>query len=292
MKSVEVTPDVELSSPSKIRKRDGDDTEPEDDHPSKRPRQALESFSSKPNLLLTDRGSPVKPTPSDSLLQLLPREKDRGSGSPQNADSPELEINEDLLISMNTAVVAPPTPAKDENPDKSTVTPPSVENVKATMPLHRARVANPLVKLLNDHQLANLKSHEANKLNGGTGAGEQTSPPKRRKPGPGRSSDGLLIPPPTLLTAEKGKLKSVRGKGKLGRVQKRANDETEDDVTKHQRDEIAEMTIDQQVHVEPPKPGELLQLAGLEPGPTTLPDYEDEDNVRIAFAQVAEPEQT
>ncbi|KAF9454566.1 hypothetical protein P691DRAFT_806734 [Macrolepiota fuliginosa MF-IS2] len=267
----------------RLHKREHDnDTDAEDDHSPKRPRQALESFHSKPNLLLTDTGSPIKTNSVETLFNDLPLVQEKRSSSPQRMGSPELEINEDLLVSSS--------PDKNGSSNKGIATPPAKSN--ATMPLHRARAANPLVKLLSDHHQASLKSHNENNLSEETNTGKQTLPPKRRRPGPGRSSDGLLIRPPTLLTAEKGKLKSVRGKANPGNRAVPANDLAEDEVVEKQCDIVSEVAMDLDIPVEPPKPDELLQLAGLDPSSTTLADYEDEDKPKpTSAAQVAGLEQ-
>lgn len=268
---IEATPEPEHNSPSRIRKRDYDDATTEDNHSSKRPRSTLQPFSSKPNLLLTDAGSPTKDIAVEASFLGSPSQEQS-----QGVKPPQPETTDDWLNFKDAADIGLPIPTKSDvrGTDISKVS--SVRNVQPTTPLHRARIAYPLVKILQDHHTSSLESHGANKSNGGSAPAKEASPRarKRSKPGPGRSSDGLLIRS-TLLTSEKGKLKSIKT-SKLGSLAGRTGSEDEG------VSEGAEMAIDQGTHEVPPKPEELLQLAGLDSGSATLPDYEDECGVMPA----------
>ncbi|KAJ3515089.1 hypothetical protein NLJ89_g1969 [Agrocybe chaxingu] len=126
------------------------------------------------------------------------------------------------------------------------------EEPASKVPAHQARATNPRVKMIEDPNLSQVDRAISPKARATRGAARATSShaatvsvsSKRSKPGPGRSSAGLLVPKTTsLLTAEKGLLKTVKI---------------------------------EVVNEHPPSGEELLQLAGLDSqAAETLPDFED-----------------
>ncbi len=272
--SVEATSETDPAPSSRPPKRGHDaDVDSGNEHSPKRPRPTLQPFGSIPNILLSSTSTPAKTTPTGVLDSNYeqPRNLTPSRNLPSNS---ELEAGAGIFLSSpNLGGVDPRDPTGNTVPENIT-TPPSTKNGNPSMPLHRARVANPLVKILNDHHMASLRSHELDQ----EASSDTPASPPRRKPGPGRSSDGLLFRPATLLTAEKGKLKSVKAKDRLGSRAKRANGmATEDDDEPPQQ--ATEMTIVQDIPVQPPDPNEILELAGLDPGSESLPDFEDEANM-------------
>ncbi|KAH0827186.1 hypothetical protein J3R83DRAFT_4879 [Lanmaoa asiatica] len=173
-----------------------------------------------------------------------------------------------------------------------------------TLPHHRARAANPLIKLI-DTTTSGATSKQsritakARLMSIHTTDVPSTSGPSRniakrgRKPGPGRSSSGLVTKNrSSLLTATKGTLKSVKGKFSGTTTERDQLDEIEEAPVARGTtggDEVLvtswsdeDVVVDQDYQTEsnsqpgpPPSAAELLKLAGLQTDPETLPDYED-----------------
>ncbi|KIM49331.1 hypothetical protein M413DRAFT_21571 [Hebeloma cylindrosporum] len=159
----------------------------------------------------------------------------------------------------------------------------SVTNIKegVKIPAHRDRQANPLVKVAEDPSLTliegtiSTKAYAAGRVpdhpSSSTGPRSAASPQKRVKPGPGRDSAGLLKPKvkSSLLTAQKGTLKTIKGNYESTKVA----------ATSSQKEEAAKVDADtDKTHKAiPPSGRELLQLAGLDSQTAdTLPDFEDD----------------
>ncbi|KAH0830749.1 hypothetical protein J3R83DRAFT_2228 [Lanmaoa asiatica] len=173
-----------------------------------------------------------------------------------------------------------------------------------TLPHHRARAANPLIKLIDTttSEATSKQSRitaKARLMSIHTTDVPSTSGPSRniakrgRKPGPGRSSSGLVTKNrSSLLTATKGTLKSVKGKFSGTTTERDQLDEIEEAPVARGTtggDEVLvtswsdeDVVVDQDYQTEsnsqpgpPPSAAELLKLAGLQTDPETLPDYED-----------------
>lgn len=282
---IEVAPEFEQPSPSMIRKRTSEDTGSYD-RLSKRPRSTLQIFHSKPSLLLTDAATPSKSKPTGSPVVDSSVRRHR-SPSP-NPAPPKPGSMGDLLDFSETTLPQRPTTIENGMPDSDIAPPPRTKVIKPTMPLHRAREANPLVKLLRDQGRKSPKPREANKSGAEENLVKGSPPPKRKKPGPGRSSAGLLLPPSTLLTAEKGKLKSVKGKRRIGDRSGRTDKNGGDCGLEKNLEDVARVALDEDVVIEPPKPDELLNLAGLDPGSADLPEFEEDDTEPIPSNQTAD----
>ncbi|PBK78338.1 hypothetical protein ARMSODRAFT_1077912 [Armillaria solidipes] len=196
-------------------------------------------------------------------------------------DSPEIvppsEEEEDGDYAFNSAPVKstevssvqyPPDSISASSPalslpssSKSAAEPP-VASASTSIPSHRARATNPLVKMIDNHDGMDGGISTKTRLGG--------SSPKKAKPGPGRSSAGIITKSKSsLLTFTKGGLQTVKGKY----VPEKRGEHTDDaDV---------EMAVVDPAETNPPLPPptaeELLNLAGLDAeAAKNLDDYEDE----------------
>ncbi|KAG9318664.1 hypothetical protein JVU11DRAFT_757 [Chiua virens] len=175
---------------------------------------------------------------------------------------------------------------------------------KDPLPHHRTRTAKPLVKFLDPTTVeasskqtritakARLLSVSAKDASSASGPSSNTAK-RGKKPGPGRSSSGLTTRNrSSLLTADKGTLKSVKGKYATTASEQDQPDEIEEaplpgDNSKAEGDKLIvtswsdEDVVDQDKAAsnsqpDPPLSGkELLRLAGIHQDSETLPDYED-----------------
>ncbi|KAG8217700.1 hypothetical protein J3R82DRAFT_5856 [Butyriboletus roseoflavus] len=164
------------------------------------------------------------------------------------------------------------------------------------LPHHRARVANPLVKLI-DTTTSETSSRQsritakARLMSIHTVEVPSTSGPSRNiakrggKPGPSRSSSGLVTRNrSSLLTATKGTLKSIKGNYTGTTLERDVPDEIEDAPvaggTSGGEKLLVTSWSDEDVvvdhHHQTMSGDQLLKLAGLQTDPETLPDYEDD----------------
>jgi hypothetical protein len=163
------------------------------------------------------------------------------------------------------------------------------------LPSHRARVANPLVKMAEDVNFAGMSGAISVKtrLAGHKSAISPTSSGKSRKPGPGRSSSGLIKN--SLLTFQKGSLKTVKGSYKkqtqrpnsvAGSVDDRHNDEPMMEGENVHQDEEARISNNGTTQV-PPTAAELLGLAGLDAQHAEiLSDFEEDASPTIEISKL------
>ncbi|KAL0946630.1 hypothetical protein HGRIS_012826 [Hohenbuehelia grisea] len=161
-------------------------------------------------------------------------------------------------------------------------------------PAHRVRAANPRVKMVDDPNLTamehaiSVKARVAarNPLSppivpmstSSSPSKSKSSPRKTAKPGPGRSSQGQKKNRSSLLTFDKGVLKTVKGHFSPESSTRNANTGA---PMACDEDPAVDLTQDEENeepgHKEPPTAHELLQLAGYdEHAANDLPDYEDE----------------
>lgn len=161
------------------------------------------------------------------------------------------------------------------------------------VPTLRARLAEPRVKMVDDPNLSNIegtisaKAYAVARMNAEPSSSKTTvlssnspqSDKKRAKPGPGRSSTGLMKAKNTssLLTFSKGSLKTVKGKYVKEKMRGHADalhirDDPSPDIVEIDNDDA----ITENPPSVPPTAEELLRLAGLNTEiADALPDYED-----------------
>lgn len=235
-------------SSSRVRKRENNDgeTDIDEDHAPKRPRSALQQFSSKPNLLLTEAGSPSKVKPADVSLREKPSRE-----QPSDVE-PQLDTETKL-----------PTPTKDGSLETKEPSPPT-KHVQPAVSSRPARYVNPLVQILQEFHATNA-DHESNKSNG-TSLQASSKVPKRAKPGPGRSSDGLLLQP-TLLNKNQERLQSSRAR-KL-------------EIRDRSVDKVAEMDLDVETSSNPPASQDLSQTEDFSFNSTALLDPQNRETSSI-----------
>ncbi|KAI6028691.1 hypothetical protein F5J12DRAFT_390850 [Pisolithus orientalis] len=216
---------------------------------------------------------------------------------------------------VQTPPTSPRAPAAEvtvsapSSPDPLFDSPPSTVNSTrqrsqdSSTPFHRARAANPLVKLIDapsPQTSARAITAKARLMSMPTtstsGAGPTRMIAKRGgKPGPGRSSAGLLVRNrSSLLTASKGKLTTVKGKFTPVNVTRAQPEDTAEVapawgngdsgvVMTSWSDEDAVGEMDVEDHASgtftDPKPSgsDLLKLAGMGDGDVALPDFDETD---------------
>ncbi|KAJ7097853.1 hypothetical protein B0H15DRAFT_797557 [Mycena belliarum] len=224
-------PSTESTRASKRRRSSPLDADME--KPAKRTRgRVAESVTRSTEEPRTPRELPRRPPakPSTSSARSIRRSKKRTPSPEFVPASEEDEDDNDVL-----AMLVDPQSAADPQKHGNTVDFPLNNDVPIlpaepmqadTLPLkalppHRARMTNPLVKMVDDFTPVEGAISVKARLQGRNGASSETpvAGPSRsstrttpRKPGPGRSSAGLLTKNNSLLTFNKGALKTVKGK--------------------------------------------------------------------------------
>ncbi|KAJ3550996.1 hypothetical protein NMY22_g72 [Coprinellus aureogranulatus] len=165
---------------------------------------------------------------------------------------------------------APPSPPATNSPTEK---PDSLFDEEGDMPAHRRRQQKPLVKMFEDPSLHAHEGQLSAKANAISNKRSDTdvATSSRSRPGPGRSSSGM-VRKPTLLTANKGTLKSMRTS-----TRRQSKPGAQSNVPHR---EPTPMPIDEPFTLpepeEPPTGQELLHMAGLDPEEAEeLPDFED-----------------
>lgn len=175
----------------------------------------------------------------------------------------------------------------DDNPPNWVASNPVVDTASPTtkLPAHRMKAANPRVKITEvDYpapegalsikarlsgraKVSSAKSSSYRHDNAGNGS----------KPGPGRSSAGFMKKnTSSLLTFEKGELKTVKGRyNKEAFETKKAVDSPPGSLWGGD-DEIEDNDDPDFLNAAPPTANELLHLAGADSINEPLPDFEDE----------------
>lgn len=228
-----------------------------DEYPSKRSRPTLQTFGSKPNLLLTrTSSSPKLMSVSDSSPNLSIRRQPCSSISTMNdITEPEPGSVADLL---NFSEPSQPTLIAREKAGMSVVTPPLTRDIQSNTSLHRTRID------ITQVQPPSKEQH--------TISAKNSSTLKRKKPGPGRSSDGLTIQSPILLTAGEKEFKNIRGE----RRAENQSSSREDDGS------VSGITTHEDVSVATSKPAEPLHLAGLGTDYPGLPALNDNTGTALS----------
>lgn len=154
---------------------------------------------------------------------------------------------------------------------------PLFDEPQTKIPEHISRRANPLVKMV-DASTMNLQGAIAAKVRAIGEPNVSSSSNVRAKPGPGRSSGGLLIKQKaksSLFTAEKGSVKILKGKYKKDDVIPKGQEPSP--TIQSPVDPFSTDPTDQNMDINKPAPSadELLQLAGLDQTATDLADFEE-----------------
>ncbi|KAJ2913450.1 hypothetical protein MD484_g6969, partial [Candolleomyces efflorescens] len=159
------------------------------------------------------------------------------------------------------------------------------EDPEPQVPPHRLKEKNSLVKTFEEPSLLappgqlSAKSRALSttrKGSGSSGRKGNASSSTNQRPGPGRSSGGMVKKPvASLLTAAKGALKSIKGSYRPQVKQGQAQTQGDQDVLSG-AEEAAPPSIESVVPQEPPTAEELLTLAGFDKQDAEgLPDFED-----------------
>ncbi|CAA7271630.1 unnamed protein product [Cyclocybe aegerita] len=236
----------------------------------------------------------IDPTPSMATPTTRKSARNRRPPSPEVIPDSDEEMNGSSLLNIlspgykRRTTVAVGHENQSSRRIEASIGPESVQGVvsepqeepASKVPAHRARATNPRVKMIEDPNISQVDGALSPKARATRGAARATSShaaivsvsSKRSKPGPGRSSAGLLVPKTTsLLTAENGSLKTVKVKNVNSDSHPRPRAEEASPIIID--DDMPEVGV---INEPPPSGGELLQLAGLDSQVAeTLPDFED-----------------
>ncbi|KAJ7741525.1 hypothetical protein DFH07DRAFT_53206 [Mycena maculata] len=292
---------------SSKRRRSSPPPEDLEEKPTKRTRGRVSETPTRPveepratRQTQTPRRPPAKATTTASSTRSFRRTKKRTPSPDIVPASEEEEEEQDVAMLVDPAEQS----FADEPPSQKEIVDLSLEDDDAPnhppvdsmqdrassppLPSHRARAANPRVKMVDD--FSPLEGAIAAKArvppHNGTGhespvAGPSTGTRRSpRKPGPGRSSSGFLGSKNTssLLTFEKGVLKTVKGKFTAPAA--------EEDTA--ERGSGAFDGAD--VPMVPPTSDELLQLGGFDAkAAEALDDFEDDTSAPADVPESASP---
>ncbi|PPR01479.1 hypothetical protein CVT26_015102 [Gymnopilus dilepis] len=148
------------------------------------------------------------------------------------------------------------------------------EQSKSKVPMHQMRKDNPLVKMVDydPGSMAGAIPTKAYAVDRSNGESLSSKPATRKKPGPGRSSANLMKS--SLLTAEKGTLKTVKGK-----YSKSENAQAESSHVEPM--EVSQGDEQRGPPQPPPSAEELLELAGLDSqAAESLPDFDEAEDIQ------------
>ncbi|KAK7467215.1 hypothetical protein VKT23_004273 [Stygiomarasmius scandens] len=147
------------------------------------------------------------------------------------------------------------------------------------VPAHRTRSANPRVKVTDGSTSMNGAISVKARLSGkaAEGSGPRPDSTRKKKSGPGRSSAGAVKNTSSLLTFEKGQLKSKKGRFAPVKPQEATQvDEFEDDVEMANPEPSSNFPAGPSSQEAVPTSEELLELAGLnKDNADELDDFDD-----------------
>ncbi|KAJ7271893.1 hypothetical protein B0H12DRAFT_668457 [Mycena haematopus] len=287
LKADDVAPTASGSSgPSKEGTRSGkrrlsSPTVDEDEKPAKRTRARVSEAATRPAQEARTPREPPRRPPAKSTSSAPPvRRTKKRTPSPQFVPASEDEEDD---VAMLVDPEQPPfieTPAQEEIASSSVprdtaneVPPEPMQEEVSPVPPRRARATKPRVQMVDDFTpLEGAISAKAQVKNGAPDetpvAGPSSSPRRStRKPGPGRSSAGMLNKSTSsLLTFEKGALKTVKGK-----YAGRAAVAVQDDAHGNSLNDAVETPA------VPPTSDELLKLGGFDSkAAEALEDFDEE----------------
>ncbi|KAK0210924.1 hypothetical protein DFS33DRAFT_1378900 [Desarmillaria ectypa] len=219
--------------------------------------------------------STVKRSSDASTLSLRTTRNRPRKDSPEIVPASEEEEDGDYAFN-STPIKATEAPSVQYPPGRVSASSPALSLLSSSksaaglpmassstsVPSYRACATNPLVKMIDNHDGMDGGISTKTRLGG--------SSPKKAKPGPGRSSTGIVTKSKSsLLTFTKGGLQSVKGKY----VPEKRDEHTHDTDVEMAAVEQAERSS----LLPPPTGEELLKLAGLSAeAAKKLDDYEDE----------------
>ncbi|KAG6866985.1 hypothetical protein C0991_003901 [Blastosporella zonata] len=161
---------------------------------------------------------------------------------------------------------------------------PDSATLSSNLPAHRAKAANPKVKMAKldftaqEGALAvKARLHgQGSALSASAAGSPRVKSGPGSKPGPGRSSSGFMTKnTSSLLTFEKGELKTV--KGRYRKEDNKDGQPSSADPLWGGDDEIEDNNhFDLLANTAPPTANELLHLAGADHTNEPLPDFEDD----------------
>lgn len=220
-----------------------------------------------------------------------------------HSERPARQLQSNQIVGSSPQATTRSIPTEDEdvlftdNADASTDA--RAEDRHTNIPSHRARAANPLVKMVEPPSVPDVEKAipvKARLLRGKptlapsasgttqTHSGRSTHA-SGSKPGPGRSSTGFVTKKTpknksSILTVEKGTLKSVKGKYRKLAETKRIEPEVQEDNVEEDSSlwgDDAERVAGASYSQVPPTAEELLDLAGLDvQNAEALPDFEED----------------
>lgn len=192
-----------------------------------------------------------------------------------------MKVDDDLDSEDGIGSTSPPG---STNP--ATFDPLFDEDPEPQAPPHRLKKRNPLVKTFEEPALStpqgqlSAKSRALgtnHKASGSSSRKDGTSASASQRPGPGRSSGGMVKKPvASLLTAgAKGALKTIKGSYRRPVEQEQEQKQEDQDVLSEAK-EAGSPSMESIVPEEPPTAEELLTLAGYDKQDAeALPDFED-----------------
>ncbi|KAJ8475103.1 hypothetical protein ONZ45_g15721 [Pleurotus djamor] len=260
------------ASPNKRRQIDREDSPP-DTHPPLDPTTPQETDEPVSSRINRHQSSEVPGTPQPPLSD------DIAESSPRLHDT----CSTDEISRPETSPPVTPEPVRTAPPRRKG--PPAI-------PEHRSRASKPLVKMVDDPQLSQLKNAIPAKARAAARGSTTESPSSSTKTprisgsraGPGRSSRGLRTPSSSLLTFKDGSLQSVK-RQKNGESSRAPASQEPPPFAAIATDwaveesfppnEIPGLTDGRTEPGSPPSGAELLHLAGLDETAQDLPDYQD-----------------
>lgn len=244
------------------------------------------------NAKAIDKSEKALKTTNEKVSPITASHKKRRTRSPSIEIIPDSDEEANLSIQFSPQSLPVNSSLRRQSPQRNgnrlsitsqpDANPLSEEQPSSNVSLHQVRKGNPLVKMVDfdPGTMSGAISTKAYAVDRSYGGSSSNKPSKRTRPGPGRSSANLIKS--SLLTADKGTLKTVKGK-----------------YQKSEKAETALAPIDQMetgtednniVPQAPPSAEELLELAGLDAqAAESLPDFEEIEEIQKSPSPVLDP---
>ncbi len=262
-------------------------------HPTsseKRPRDSAERDGSVPRSKRLREENPESiPLQSSPSITYAARPQGRRQPSPEVIPDSDEEL--DRVDRLKTLLSPNYRDAKGSDKERQEELPdddvpetfdPLFDEPTKKVPEHINRKENPLVKLVDGPNLdfqgaISAKVRAIRDVNPSSSSQSLSNATQRARPGPGRSSTGLTLKhsmKSSLLTAEKGAMKTIKGKYK-----KEATSTIGQDFQASGRSGspilVDEDPLDDNASKVVPSAGELLQMAGLDGTAVDLPEFDE-----------------